>query len=194
MDMDEGAFAPGPTGAFYHLTHGSLWPHQLLVRTPTENTAFISGVFSWGEVCFAPPIVVFSPPVWLWKPQFLSHPPGDSRTRMLLMETAHEAPTNPESKEVKHLFNLAVGDAYMKMVYSQNAEAVRMFWHLVYGPLEAPDRDSDLLHILNEINDVWLRHRRLAECRGGEYESVELYERTAWIRSYDHDHPDRSGE
>ena len=66
MQVANDTFGPGPDGSPYYLNHGDLYPRNSMVRAPAENLAFVTGILDWDDAHFAPAVVSFVPPAWLW--------------------------------------------------------------------------------------------------------------------------------
>lgn len=190
-------FAPGPDGEFYYLDHGGLWTHNLLVRTPTSDSAVITGVIGWDEARFAPAAVAFIPPAWLWH-RLAFNDGGDIRPRFWgrqdLLRMAHQVAAGPRNREIRRLFHTAVGADFIRHAHSRSTSAARSAWDLiVHGPDVSEEWREDISDMRRAymdraknmrlsqpdqltLNELW-RMRPMAEfyeTKGG-----------AWIRSLD---------
>lgn len=122
----------------YYFNHGDLYPRNIMVQTPDETSASVSGVLHWGDAHFAPAVVAFAPPAWLWMAGWWRDfddegylEEGD------LWRAAHEEPADQESREIKLLFEAEVGSGYVQCAYSPDAYAARKIWKAAFETEES---------------------------------------------------------
>lgn len=129
MQAANRTFEPDPAGVSYYLTHGDLYPRNIMVQAPTENIAFVTCVLDWDEANFAPGVIALAPPAWLWMEGWWKTHSEEGRLSCEdLWMTAHETPTNKEASEIKTLFDSVVGPEYLRPAYSPDAHSARKIW------------------------------------------------------------------
>ncbi|KAN0099281.1 hypothetical protein V8E51_013056 [Hyaloscypha variabilis] len=98
-----------------------------------KNAAFVTGIVDWDDAHFAPAVISFSPPAWLWMTGFWKDyseegflEEGD------LWRAAETEPEDEGSKEIKPLFNIIVGSQFLQYAYSPDAYTARKIWRSAY--------------------------------------------------------------
>jgi hypothetical protein len=64
VNAKSGAF--GPDKEVFYLHHGDFAPRNIMVEVVDNKNAVVTGVLDWDLANFAPAIVAFAPPSWLW--------------------------------------------------------------------------------------------------------------------------------
>lgn len=106
-------------------------PHNIMVNSQ-DSSLSISGILDWDSAVFAPRFVGCVPPMWIWA--WNAEEPEDEAH-------ANDPPRTPERQELKHLFEDAVGEKFLRFAYlPQYRIARRLFkfaqqgmsasWHL----------------------------------------------------------------
>ncbi|KAI1077216.1 hypothetical protein F5B20DRAFT_593032 [Whalleya microplaca] len=131
MQATNGTFES--TGPLYYLNHGDLFPRNIMVELPTQNSAFVSGVLDWDDAHFAPAVVSFAPPAWLWVTAFWKDYDDEGfLDEQDIWEVAGAEPEDETSKEIKNLFDMAVGNKFSHHAYSPDAKVARKIWKAAY--------------------------------------------------------------
>lgn len=120
--IGEDTLGPDP---HYYFTHGDFYPRNIMVETVDESTVKITGVIDWDTAEFAPAIVAFESPFWLWRfDEYLAETLEDP----MLHVGAADKPADPLDQEIKHAFEEMVGEEWLKISYFENAELWRWAW------------------------------------------------------------------
>jgi aminoglycoside phosphotransferase (APT) family kinase protein len=59
----------GWLGSHFHLTHGDLFPRNIMASIHSSTSVEITAIIDWDMACFAPQVVALRPPFWAWMPQ-----------------------------------------------------------------------------------------------------------------------------
>lgn len=133
MQATNRTFEPDPSGLSYYLTHGDLYPRNIMVQAPTENTAFVTCILDWDEANFAPGVVALAPPAWLWmEGWWKSYSEEGCLSSEDFWITAHDTPDDKEASEIKTLFDSIVGPEYLQNAYSPDAHSARKIWNAAH--------------------------------------------------------------
>ncbi|EEU40676.1 uncharacterized protein NECHADRAFT_76073 [Fusarium vanettenii 77-13-4] len=119
----------GPDTPTYHFHHGDLFPRNIMVDTPDDQTATVTGILDWDEAHYAPAIVAFAPPAWLWLEAYWSDDIEDYINEEAIWEFAEEKPENDEAKELQAVFEETVGLEFLRYAYSPESCEARKIWH-----------------------------------------------------------------
>jgi aminoglycoside phosphotransferase (APT) family kinase protein len=118
----------GPDTPIYYFHHGDLFPRNIMVATPDDKTATVTGILDWDEAHFAPAVVAFSPPAWLWVEAYWSSDVEEYIDEERIWAHAQETPKNDEAKELKDVFEKIVGTEFLQYAYSPDACEARKIW------------------------------------------------------------------
>ncbi|RMJ07517.1 hypothetical protein CDV36_012896 [Fusarium kuroshium] len=118
----------GPDTPVYYFHHGDFFPRNIMVDTPDEKTATVTGILDWGDAHFAPAVVAFAPPAWLWVEGYWSTDIEGYIDEERIWAYAQETPQNGEAKELKDVFEKAVGTEFLQYAYSPDACEARKIW------------------------------------------------------------------
>ncbi|KAF2664679.1 hypothetical protein BT63DRAFT_429434 [Microthyrium microscopicum] len=138
------------TGLFeseFYWYHGDFQPRNLLVAVISEEEVKITGVLDWDNSHFAPAVVAFEPPCWLWMQDYwkdASDPTPDGTewymTEAMLCEKAGLIPTNDDDKQIKECFEEYLQSPYvLKFAYANHAVDARRLYKMVLDGLTDQD-------------------------------------------------------
>lgn len=51
----------------FYVNHGDLHPRNVIARIVNNRKVELTSIVDWGLLNFAPAVVAFQPPYWLWK-------------------------------------------------------------------------------------------------------------------------------
>ncbi|KAJ4327199.1 hypothetical protein N0V84_002329 [Fusarium piperis] len=119
----------GPDTPTYHFHHGDLFPRNIMVATPDDQTAVVTGILDWDEAHYAPAVVALAPPAWLWLVAYWSDDVEDYVNEEALWVNAPKTPEDDEAKELKAVFDQIVGPEFLRYAYSPDACDARKIWH-----------------------------------------------------------------
>ncbi|RSL71881.1 hypothetical protein CEP54_001188 [Fusarium duplospermum] len=118
----------GPDTPIYYFHHGDLFPRNIMVDTPDEKTAIVTGILDWDDAHFAPAVVAFAPPAWLWVEGYWSADLEEYIDEERIWAYAQKTPENDEAKELKDVFEKIVGTEFLQYAYSTDACEARKIW------------------------------------------------------------------
>lgn len=119
----------GPPQPIYYLNHGDLFPRNIMVDVLDDWCATISGVLDWDDAHFAPAVVSFTPPAWLWIDRFWKdYSDADYIDEREIWDVAGNIPEEKHAKERKTLFDRIVGKQYLRYAYCVDASPARKTW------------------------------------------------------------------
>ncbi|KAM5349163.1 hypothetical protein ACJ41O_008986 [Fusarium nematophilum] len=151
MQKVNGTFRRGPGGSFYFLSHGDLFPRNIMVQTSGDSIAYITGVLDWDDAHFAPAVVSFSPPAWLWmKGWWKDYDEEGCLEDEDLWRAGYKEPEDQESREIKKLFDSVVGQEYLQFAYSPDAYAARRIWKAAQETIGSSWTQSQLDDLYSE--------------------------------------------
>lgn len=117
----------------YYFNHGDLFPRNIMIETLSENAAFVTGILDWDDAHFAPAVVSFSPPAWLWMTGYWKDYGAEGYLEEEdLWKAAETEPKDETSKEIKALFDRVVGPRFLQYSYSPDAAPARKIWKSAY--------------------------------------------------------------
>lgn len=118
----------GPDTPTYHFHHGDLFPRNIMVATPDDETAVVTGILDWDEAHYAPAVVALAPPAWLWLVEYWSDDIEDYVNEEAMWESAQETPQDGKARELKAVFDQTVGPEFLRYAYSPDACDARKIW------------------------------------------------------------------
>ncbi|RSL86632.1 hypothetical protein CEP51_002686 [Fusarium floridanum] len=118
----------GPDTPIYYFHHGDLFPRNIMVDTPDEKTATVTGILDWDDAHFAPAVVAFAPPAWLWVEGYWSADIEEYIDEERIWAFAQKTPEKDEAKELKDVFEKIVGVEFLQYAYSPDACEARKIW------------------------------------------------------------------
>ncbi|KAM0432997.1 hypothetical protein ACHAPT_004702 [Fusarium lateritium] len=118
----------GPDTPTYYFHHGDLFPRNIMVTTPDDKTAVVTGILDWDDVHFAPAVVAFAPAAWLWIERYWKDDIKEYMDEEAIWSFAQETPQNDEARELKALFEEIVGPEFLRYAYSPDAPEARKIW------------------------------------------------------------------
>ncbi|KAJ5115669.1 hypothetical protein N7456_000017 [Penicillium angulare] len=95
----------------YCLSHLDLEPRNIMAHSQG-----ISGILDWDNALFAPLLLACAPPMWIWA----WNDDEDEDERL-----AGDIPANPESRELKEVFENAAGSIYLRYAYGAQYRIAR---------------------------------------------------------------------
>ncbi|KAE9990255.1 hypothetical protein EG327_001638 [Venturia inaequalis] len=103
-----------PQDRFY-LNHGDLYPRNIMARIVNNNEVEMTGIVDWDLLNFAPAVIAFQPPYWLWKFD------GRGEDRQFWSEERYNA-VSIEDKQIRTAFEAQAGLEVTK--YGNNAASI----------------------------------------------------------------------
>ncbi|KAF4459380.1 phosphotransferase enzyme family [Fusarium albosuccineum] len=126
MQSSAGTFGPDKPTYYFH--HGDLFPHNIMVQIDDEKTAHVTGILDWDGAHFAPAVVAFSPPAWLWIEDDCTDEDKGVVNVYTFWDLASTDPEDKEAKEIKATFEEAVGPRFLRYAYCPEASVARKIW------------------------------------------------------------------
>ncbi|KAI1328183.1 hypothetical protein F5Y16DRAFT_398591 [Xylariaceae sp. FL0255] len=144
----KGTFETLPGAKLYFLYHGDLFPRNIMVDTRENDDVHITSIIDWDDVHFTPAVVAFTPPSWLWLKGYWKRRSETHLSEVNLDYIGHKEPADPESREMKELFDSIVGPDYLRFAYSPYGYAARLIWRAVFHtePYNFFQRRLDILY------------------------------------------------
>ena len=117
----------------YYFCHDDLFPRNIMVEIIDERIATITGILDWDSAHFAPAIIAFAPPAWLWvKDYWADDDQGISEEE--LWGIANELLSDPESQIVKSIFDRWLSVQVLEIAYWRHARWARKIWACINDP------------------------------------------------------------
>ncbi|CAI6331461.1 unnamed protein product [Periconia digitata] len=106
-----------PDSEQFHFVHSGLYPHNMLVETPSKSSLHVSGILGCDAeyAFFAPRFYAYRPPWYFWCKGKTS---SNDKSYESVEEEALLAPTDPESKRLKDLFVSEAGAEWMRYAFT----------------------------------------------------------------------------
>ncbi|KAI1338475.1 kinase-like domain-containing protein [Xylariaceae sp. FL0016] len=141
----------GTDASLFYLNHGDLHPRNIMIEMPSKSTAFVTGILDWDDAQYAPAVVSFSPPSWLWVSGYWQNEDDEEfLEEEELWEAAAKEPTDEEAAEIKALFDKMMGGQYLRYAYSPDVRLALKIWRATYDTISATWVDDDLLRMHKE--------------------------------------------
>ncbi|QDS75819.1 hypothetical protein FKW77_000529 [Venturia effusa] len=113
-----------PENRFY-LNHGDLYPRNIIARIVNDYKVEITGIVDWDFLNFAPAIVAFEPPYWLWKSnQRAENQAGNSE---FWSNERYDAITL-EEKQIRAVFEARAGNEVTKFSNNPSTVVANKIW------------------------------------------------------------------
>lgn len=133
-----------------------LFPRNILVEVRDDSTVELTGIIDWDSAEWAPAFVAMEAPCWLWR--WNEYDSGELEDDKLRVNAALQ-PERREAQEIKHAFEAAVGEKFLKTAYADNVEVFRWvrfickeglgrsaMWQMAEEAVEALTDTSNLEH------------------------------------------------
>ena len=118
-------------------------PRNIMARILPDESLVITGILDWDSAMFAPRFAGCVPPMWIW-----AWAPDDEDEDE---SYANDTPTTPEQQELKHLFEEAVGPAFLEYAYRPVYRLARTLTQFaIYGI-----RSGEDVKEVNALLDDW---------------------------------------
>ncbi|KAI1328184.1 hypothetical protein F5Y16DRAFT_420096 [Xylariaceae sp. FL0255] len=152
MHRVNGTFETSPDERFYYFCHGDLFPRNIMVEILEDTTAYITGILDWDDAYFAPPVIAFSPPAWLWSKGWWAEDSDDENylDEVGLWKVGHIEPEDQDSRDIKELFDSVTGPQYLHFAYSPDAHAARRIWRAAHERIGCSWTKRHLDELYNE--------------------------------------------
>ena len=129
----------GWLGDTFHLSHGDLFPRNVLARITGPSTVAITGVVDWDIASFAPRAVALRAPFWAWKGSAADEQDEDVARTLVMGE------------ERKNAFLETASEGYQSFGLGAGAIIVRKIWRLAVEGLGSGVAKS----IARKLVDQW---------------------------------------
>lgn len=109
------------------LFHGDLMPRNIMVDVKDDKSLSFSAIIDWDGASFAPSFLSCAPPSWIW-----DWTQNDEKDEF--EPKSYDNPTDPESQELKHIFDCTVGPEVVEYAYKpEYLMARRLCFHAING-------------------------------------------------------------
>jgi len=131
----------GWLGQRFHLTHGDLFPRNILAKITGLETVEITGIVDWDMACFAPKFVALRPPFWAWVGHSMDERDEDLAT--------YEPPEG-RFKTLKQAFRSAASEEFIIFGLSRESAIARKLFRVVNSGLL-----GDRRHLALQLAEEW---------------------------------------
>ncbi|KAI4648552.1 uncharacterized protein J4E78_008615 [Alternaria triticimaculans] len=131
----------GWLGQRFHLTHGDLFPRNILAKITGPETVEITGIVDWDMACFAPKFVALRPPFWAWAGHSMDERDEDLAT--------YEPPEG-KFKTLKQAFRGAASEEFIVFGLSRESAIARKLFRVVNSGLL-----GDRRHLALQLAEEW---------------------------------------
>ena len=101
-------------------------PRNIMARIRPDESLAITGILDWDSAMFAPRFAGCVPPMWIW-----AWAPDDEDEDE---SCANDTPATPEQQELKQIFEVAVGPAFLEFAYRPEYRLARtLLQFAIYG-------------------------------------------------------------
>ncbi|KAI4957727.1 hypothetical protein J4E86_004866 [Alternaria arbusti] len=139
----------GWLGQRFHLTHGDLFPRNILAKITGPETVEITGIVDWDMACFAPKFVALRPPFWAWVGHSVDERDEDLAT---------SEPPEGGFKTLKQAFRSAASEEFIIFGLSRESAIARKLFRVVNSGLLG-DRRYLALQLAEEWNALYLEDK-----------------------------------
>jgi hypothetical protein len=119
--LDARGFLYGPCV----LVHGDFREYNLLAEVRSHTEVEITGVIDWDEAYFAPQVMAYRSPFWLWISENSSSDDLEDETNALL------EPETDDDRVLKRVFLENASTEYKKFAFAPEAILARRMYHLL---------------------------------------------------------------
>jgi hypothetical protein len=127
----------------FYLYHGDFQPRNVLVEIVDDWEVCLTGILDWDSSHFAPAIVAFEPPCWLWMPDYWNDDSNISNSseavfmsEALLCQKANLIPENEDDKKIKEAFEKTLESPFvLRFAYDKNAVDARRIYRIALDGL-----------------------------------------------------------
>jgi hypothetical protein len=114
------------------LAHGDLEPYNLLIKIQDKENVKISAVLDWDSAIFAPSVVAYKVPYWLWLPDTCCRSVADDEASVNI------EPSTEHERELKQIFMETAADEpmYSKYAFAPEAIIARKLFDVLQNSLE----------------------------------------------------------
>jgi len=131
----------GWLGQRFHLTHGDLFPRNILAKITGSETVEITGIVDWDMACFAPKFVALRPPFWAWVGHSMDERDEDLAT--------YEPPEG-KFQTLKQAFRSAASEEFIIFGLSRESAIARKLFRVVNSGLL-----GDRRHLALQLAEEW---------------------------------------
>lgn len=142
-------------------------PRNIMVDIRPDDSLEVTAIIDWDSAAFAPRFAGCAPPMWLWA----WAEDEDEEERF-----ANDEPDKPENREIKRIFEEAVGSSFNKYAYLPEYRLARMLFRFaIYGITSNSD-----IQEAQDLFDEWayIRGEKMAEMEEAEKEHEAIAEDT----------------
>ena len=134
------------------LCHFDLVARNVMVDIRADGSLAVSGVLDWDSVCFVPKFVSCAPPWWVWQ----DDPDDDGAGWDESDETrALKVPVTSTGKELKRLFEEAVGEPFLRYAYQPQYRLARKLFHFAVHGIHSSADIEDAKKFFEEWNTLY---------------------------------------
>jgi hypothetical protein len=134
----------------YFFCHGDLFPRNIVVEIINDRVATVTAILDWDSAHFAPAIVAFSPPAWLWVKGYW-HDSKDEISEEESWDVAEKVPLDLESQIIKSIFDNWLPVEVAEGAYGKHPRFARKIW----ASLNDPRAKSWVYEELSDIYQKW---------------------------------------
>ena len=136
----------------FSLCHLDFEPRNIMAELHQDQSLSITGYLDWDSAVFAPNFVGCAPPRWLWFD-------GETEYKELDERGADKLPSTRQLREVKQIFEDAVGCDYLHYAYAPQYRLARMLFRFAKDGIWSIEQLDDVRRFLRE----WAELRSLLE-------------------------------
>lgn len=107
------------------LCHLDLLPRNIMVETGPQGSIRVTGILDWDDAVVAPKFVNCQPPGWLWGYDKDTHTENSLLPWPYELEGANVAPSTPEQRDLKRIFDDHAGPEYPRLAYRESSRLMR---------------------------------------------------------------------
>lgn len=134
------------------LCHFDLVARNVMVDIHADDSLTISGVLDLDSVCFVPKFASCAPPWWVWQ----DDPDDDGADWDESDETrALKIPVTSTGKELKRLFEEAVGEEFLRYAYQPQYRLARKLFHFAVHGMHSSTDIEDAKSFFEEWNSFY---------------------------------------
>lgn len=132
----------------FYVNHGDLYPRNIIARIVNDHHVEITGIVDWDLLNFAPAVIAFEPPYWLWK----SHQQGDDRPELsqFLPKDRYEA-TTFEKRQIRAVFEARAGIEVAKYANNPATVMANKIWEWAHNGIVG----NEVIDLAEEVVERW---------------------------------------
>lgn len=136
-----------PENKFF-VNHGDLYPRNIIARIVNDHKVEIMGIVDWDLLNFAPAVIAFQPPYWLWK----SDQQGEEQAELsqFWSEERYNAITF-EEKQIRAVFEARAGIEVTKYADNDATVLANKIWDWAHNGIMG----NDVIDLADEVVKRW---------------------------------------